>query len=215
MFYYNRCLKVSVLLLGPHKKFGVRDAFPSVEDHIARTSVVVERIRDMPGIFQNWSMYRIMATKDLRCRAVMHVKSRDSSNVLPLVGCGMIPGYLELESAQLTVPEDAGFLQVKVLRKEGHDGQIRMRYKTTPVTAQPNSDFSPITGELIFEEGEDMKMLKVDILDDTLRESPETFRIELFDPSVGMGVLNFRNRGSVLTTDVTIEDNDSESRFCS
>ncbi|GFY72371.1 adhesion G-protein coupled receptor V1, partial [Trichonephila inaurata madagascariensis] len=127
---------------------------------------------------------------------------------LTIVDDDMIPGYLELENAQLSVPEDIGFLQVKVLRREGHDGQIRMRYKTTPVTAQPNSDFSPTTGELIFEEGEDMKILKVDILDDTLREAPETFRIELFDPSVGMGVLNFRNRGSVLTTDVTIEDND-------
>ncbi|GFY46185.1 adhesion G-protein coupled receptor V1, partial [Trichonephila inaurata madagascariensis] len=134
-------------------------------------------------------------------------KDAEPKKCIPLHEC-LIPGYLELESAQLSVPEDIGFLQVKVLRREGHDGQIRMRYKTTPVTAQPNSDFSPTTGELIFEEGEDMKILKVDILDDTLREAPETFRIELFDPSVGMGVLNFRNRGSVLTTDVTIEDND-------
>ncbi|GFQ81637.1 adhesion G-protein coupled receptor V1 [Trichonephila clavata] len=132
----------------------------------------------------------------------------DGLCVLTIIDDDMIPGYLELERPQLRVSEDIGSLEVKVLRREGHDGQIRMRYKTTPVTAQPNSDFTPILGELVFEEGEEIKILKVDILDDTIRESLETFRIELFDPSVGTGVLNFRNRGSILTTDVTIEDND-------
>ncbi|GFT26631.1 g-protein coupled receptor 98 [Trichonephila clavipes] len=121
----------------------------------------------------------------------------------------VIPGYLELESAHLRVPEDVGSLLIKVLRREGHDGQIRMRYHTVPLTAQPDSDFIPIEGELVFDDGEGMKVLKVDILDDTLRESPEQFRLELFEPSTGTGVLNFRHRGSVMRTDILIEDNDS------
>ncbi|GFS78829.1 g-protein coupled receptor 98 [Nephila pilipes] len=131
---------------------------------------------------------------------------------LTIVDDDMIPGYLELESPQLRVPESAGSIQVKVMRREGRDGQIRIRYKTVSVTAQTNLDFSPIMGELIFENGEETKTLTVDIFDDTIREPSETFRIELFDPSTGIGVLNFRNRGSILTTEITIEDNDK--KFC-
>ncbi|GIX94935.1 adhesion G-protein coupled receptor V1 [Caerostris darwini] len=131
------------------------------------------------------------------------------SCVLDILDDDMIPGYLELEKSMLSVPENVGSVRLNVLRLDGTDGQIRVKYQTVPDSAVSGSDFSTAVGELVFEEGEKAKTLTVDIVDDEIRESPERFKIELFDPTAGPGVLNFRRRfGSILSAEITIVDND-------
>ncbi|GBM76414.1 G-protein coupled receptor 98 [Araneus ventricosus] len=150
---------------------------------------------------------------DLTVRLELFEPSRktgivDGTFILTILDDDMTPGYLELEKTQFSVPENVGSVRVQVLRHEGSDGQLRVKYRTVPDSASSNVDFSPTTGELIFEEGETSKTVTVSIVDDEVRETSEKFKIELFDFTHGPGVLNFRRRGSVLTADVTIIDND-------
>ncbi|GFT26639.1 adhesion G-protein coupled receptor V1 [Trichonephila clavipes] len=120
----------------------------------------------------------------------------------------MKPGTFEIEQPSYVVPEDAGTLRVGVVRVGGSDGEIHMKYKTVSHTALADQDFIPATGELIFEDGDERKDIVINILDDKMRESSETFEVQLLDPTPAPGVLNFRRFESKVTTVVTIMDND-------
>ncbi|MBL8359497.1 MAG: hypothetical protein JNN18_03310 [Rubrivivax sp.] len=69
----------------------------------------------------------------------------------------------------------------------GRDAQassqvVSVRYGTTDVTAQANADYRGREGLLVFQPGETVQVVRVDLIDDTLREASERFRIELYDP---------------------------------
>ncbi|XP_055951404.1 adhesion G-protein coupled receptor V1-like [Argiope bruennichi] len=128
--------------------------------------------------------------------------------ILTIEDDDLTPGYLEPEKTQFSVPENVGSVRVPVHRRDGSDGRIRVKYRTVPDSASPDVDFTPQIGELVFEEGQIIDFITVNIVDDEIREAPEKFRIELFDIDYGSRLLNFRKRTSVLTADVTIVDND-------
>ncbi|GBM76408.1 hypothetical protein AVEN_244781-1 [Araneus ventricosus] len=120
------------------------------------------------------------------------------------------PGFFEIEHSSYVVPENAGQVQISVIRLGGKDGQIRVKYKTVARSAAAQTDFLPVEGELVFEEGEDRKFIVVQILNDNVREPAEMFEVQLFDAKAGRGVINFRGTGSKPMTVVTIQDDDSE-----
>ncbi|GIY91763.1 g-protein coupled receptor 98 [Caerostris extrusa] len=98
------------------------------------------------------------------------------SCVLEILDDDMIPGYLELEKSMLSVVENVGSVRLNVMRLDGTDGQIRVKYRTVPDSAVPGSDFSTTVGELVFEEGEKAKTLTVDIVDDEIRNHRKSSR---------------------------------------
>ncbi|GFS42650.1 g-protein coupled receptor 98 [Trichonephila inaurata madagascariensis] len=51
-------------------------------------------------------------------------------------------------------------MEIGVVRKEGSDGRIRAKYDTKPKTAQALADFSPVSGDVIFEPGETRKTIR-------------------------------------------------------
>ncbi|GFS78823.1 adhesion G-protein coupled receptor V1, partial [Nephila pilipes] len=128
--------------------------------------------------------------------------------IVSIIDDDMTPGVLEVEKSSYEVLENAGGVQIGIVRTGGRDGQIRVRYQTVPKTAIPNKDFQPASGVLIFEEGETRKNIPIQILDDDIRETTKNFQVQLLDPSPGLGVINFRGLGSRATTIVTIIDDD-------
>lgn len=123
----------------------------------------------------------------------------------------MKPGSVELPNPVLTVPESVGTLTINVVRVEGSDGEVRCRYRTVEATASATSDYVLNSGELIFKEGETVKTVVINILDDNVREGMESFRFELYDITAAPDVINFRKMNSRTSTIITIVDDDSKS----
>ncbi|GFY72372.1 hypothetical protein TNIN_154991 [Trichonephila inaurata madagascariensis] len=81
-----------------------------------------------------------------------------------------------------------------------------MRYRT--VRAAFNPTVYSHRRRARFDDG-GHESLKVDILDDTLRESRNSSGWNSSSRPLEWGVLNFRHRGCVMRTDIMIEDNGS------
>lgn len=123
----------------------------------------------------------------------------------------MTPGYLELEQVNVTVRENVNRIQVSILRLGGTDGILQLKYKTTDVTATMTSDYEPVSGNLVFKDGESKKTITIVILNDNVRESMETFQLQIYDISPGFGTINFRSSGTPLTALITIVDDDGKN----
>ncbi|KAG8188862.1 hypothetical protein JTE90_018268 [Oedothorax gibbosus] len=136
------------------------------------------------------------------------VEPRGGSSTITIQDDDMRPGYPEMDKLSLSVKESDGSVSVRVVRVGGTDGRLTASWKTVGGTAQVKSDFIEDSGQLVFGDGVQEKYIKIKINNDEVRETKEQFRVEIYDPTVGAGVLNFRNLGSKLSTIVTIEDDD-------
>ena len=123
------------------------------------------------------------------------------------------PGYIEVESTTIEVYENIGTVNVTLIRLEGADGLIRIKYRTIDGTAQERIDYVPIAGEVVFNDGETRKTISLTVIDDDKREPIESIRLQLFDPSAADDVINFRSLASRLETTIVIKDNDSKFKF--
>ena len=123
----------------------------------------------------------------------------------------MTPGYLEFEQINITVKENVEKVQVTVVRLGGTDGILQLKYKTIDGTATMTLDYQFVTGDLVFKDGESKKTISVVILNDNVRESVETFQLQIYDISPGFGTINFRSLGTRLTTLITIIDDDGKN----
>ena len=120
------------------------------------------------------------------------------------------PGYIQLPNPVLTVSESVGSLIINVVRLEGSDGEVRCRYRTVEATASAASDYVVNSGEIVFKEGETLKTVVINILNDNVREGTESFRFELYDLTAAPDVINFRGMNGKTATIITIVDDDSE-----
>lgn len=108
------------------------------------------------------------------------------------------------------MPEDAGVIQIAVLRVGGTDGSLTINYKVVPGTAFAPVDFVLADGELVFPEGVDKLFISIRIVDDRIKERAETFSILIYEPD---GVQT-RRLGGITTISITIIDNDSKNFYC-
>jgi len=108
--------------------------------------------------------------------------------------------------ASYSVAEDAGVVQIGVVR--GDDGilPVTVDLATTDLTATSGLDYTGITNTLSFAPTERFKLVSIPILNDGLKEVNETFRITLSNPTGG-------TLGSTKTTTITIVDNDPGFQF--
>ncbi|KAL1783722.1 G-protein coupled receptor 98 [Sigmodon hispidus] len=88
-------------------------------------------------------------------------------------------GQFSFSHEQLRVTEAAQWVNITVVRSGGSFGRVRVWYETGSRTAEAGWDFVPTSGELLFEAGERMKSLHVEILDDSLPEGPEEFALAI------------------------------------
>lgn len=70
-------------------------------------------------------------------------------------------------------------MNLTVARAGGSLGRVRLRVEAAGGTAAAGVDFLPPPAQLLFEAGETVKSVHVDILDDSLPEGPEEFSLVL------------------------------------
>lgn len=98
-------------------------------------------------------------------------------------------------------------IHLPVNRATDSTGEISVEYSVEAGSATPELDYTPVQGTLVFAPGEFSATIRVPILNDGLRETLETFRVLLSNPSAGTHL------GTLSVATVRIENDDSGFRF--
>ncbi|XP_033109462.1 adhesion G-protein coupled receptor V1-like [Anneissia japonica] len=123
----------------------------------------------------------------------------------PDAGDPLIPP--EEDIVRVSVQEDAGFIQLLVVRAQGLLGPVTVEWSTLDGTAvsagKDPIDFIGAGGTLTFEDQQRYAYINVTIVDNNIPELEKTFRVQLSNPTGGDADLDI---GS--TVEVTIENSD-------
>ncbi|MET0647259.1 MAG: Calx-beta domain-containing protein, partial [Pyrinomonadaceae bacterium] len=92
---------------------------------------------------------------------------------------GSAQGSVHFRSAVFGALEDVGAMPIRVVRTGGSRGTLTVNYSTGGGTATAGADYTPVSGQLTFAEGETEKTFNVPIADDSLPESPESVVLTL------------------------------------
>lgn len=106
------------------------------------------------------------------------------------------------------IKESIGKAFIKVERTQGTDGKVEVTWKTSDQTAVNGKDYHGGAGTLVFEHGEQVKYITIDIIDDKDFEKDETFLVELLETSEGAKIGNIRSAA------VTIVNDDGKRDLC-
>jgi len=78
--------------------------------------------------------------------------------------------------------------------------RVTVQYRTVDETATAPSDYTAVTGEVIFEPGETSKSIEITVLGDTSVEPDENFTVELFG-ATGALIVKGEGTGTILNDD--------------
>nr|XP_006812422.1 PREDICTED: G protein coupled receptor 98-like protein isoform X1 [Saccoglossus kowalevskii] len=107
------------------------------------------------------------------------------------------------DDVNFVVTEDIGTASVPVTRIGGMYGLVSVKFTSQPLTATPNGvDYVLNDGEVVFQDGQSVAYINVDIIDDNIKEFAEMFEITLTD-TLGGATL-----GSSHVATVTISKSD-------
>lgn len=113
---------------------------------------------------------------------------------------------IEFSSDTFQVSETSSSLDITVIRSGSSAGEIAIEYTTAANTADANSDYGHVSGELVWAHGDSSaKTFSIPIYQDQLNEGSESLTVSLF---------NVRGKASVgerNAVDVTISDNSSKN----
>ncbi|GBC62104.1 hypothetical protein DENIS_3067 [Desulfonema ishimotonii] len=110
------------------------------------------------------------------------------------------PGTLRFGSARYMVREEAGSAEIGVVRELSDSGRIEISYASSDGTAFADTDYRPVSGTLVFEDGETRKIISVPLMADAETEGGERFYLSLENP-LGGAV-----RGTPDTAEIIIAD---------
>ena len=110
-------------------------------------------------------------------------------------------GSVQFSSATYNVLEEVGSATITVIRTGGSKGTLSVNYSTADVTASAGSDYSAVSGTLVFADGETSKSISIPITNDGVAEPDETLRVAF------TGVTDLELLGSRAIATVTIQDN--------
>ncbi|XP_062310079.1 adhesion G-protein coupled receptor V1 [Osmerus eperlanus] len=100
------------------------------------------------------------------------------------------------------MPPPGNLLHLPVVRLAGSTGRVVVYWEALPITASPD-DFSPISGNLTFQVGQEQAVIDITIVDDTEAETGESFSVTL------TRVIGGARLGEVTSVTVNIPPNDS------
>ncbi|XP_059193370.1 adhesion G-protein coupled receptor V1 [Centropristis striata] len=100
------------------------------------------------------------------------------------------------------IPPPDNILHLSVVRLAGTTGRLVIYWEAQPVTADLN-DFSPVSGNITFQDGQKEATIAITILDDERVETSETFRVDL------LRVIGGARLGEATSVTVSIPPNDS------
>ena len=86
------------------------------------------------------------------------------------------------QSTPVTVNEGAGQATFTVTLSEPSEVTVTVHYTTADGTATGGADYSPVAGTLTFAPGQTTQTITVPILNDTVYEGDETFKLTLSEP---------------------------------
>ena len=99
------------------------------------------------------------------------------------------------------IKESIGKACIKVERTQGTDGKVEVKWKTMDQTAVNGKDYHGGFGTLVFEHGEQVKHIAIDIIDDKDFEKDETFIVELTETSEGAHLGNIKSAAVTIVND--------------
>lgn len=104
------------------------------------------------------------------------------------------------------VGEGEGFILLGVMRGDDGNFPVSVDFATSDLTATNGLDYTSVTNTLFFAPGEKVQTFTIPILNDGLKESSETFRVTLSNPTNQV-------LGAQKIATVTIRDNDAGVQF--
>lgn len=112
------------------------------------------------------------------------------------------PGTLQFEKRGYLVKESCKDAEVAIVRQNGADGNISVKWRSIDKTAINGKDYHGGEGTVEFKHGETHQVLRIPIVNDMEFEKDENFELELFDPEGGAKI------GKINRTAVTITNDD-------
>ncbi|XP_064104848.1 sodium/calcium exchanger Calx-like isoform X13 [Macrobrachium nipponense] len=112
------------------------------------------------------------------------------------------PGIVMFQKRGFLVKESIGNAVIPVVRKNGADGEITVKWRSIDKTAVSGKDYTGGEGVLTFKHTEIEQNIEIPIIDDMTPEKDEHFEIELFEPTGGAKI------GQINRTAVTITNDD-------
>jgi len=112
------------------------------------------------------------------------------------------PGTITFEKRGYLVKESCGEAEIAVLRQNGADGEISIKWRTIDKSAVSGKDYTGGEDMVEFKHGETNQVIKIPIIDDMEFEKDENFEIELYEPEGGAKL------GKINRTAVTITNDD-------
>jgi len=119
-----------------------------------------------------------------------------------LISSANQPTTLSLSASALLVSENSGSAIITIIRSGGTGGMVGGTIVTQPNSAIPNVDYTSVSRTFTILSGEASASVTVPIIDDTLSEESESFRIILSAPTGGASL------GSIVQQTVTILDDE-------
>jgi len=95
------------------------------------------------------------------------------------------PGVLAFAEEKVTVKENKPMAVLTVMRRRGRAGRVTCMYSTKDGSAVAPADYVSTSGELVFEHGEAVKHIEVEIVDDDVYEKDESFLVCITDITGG------------------------------
>lgn len=114
----------------------------------------------------------------------------DDSATLPTVS---------IETTPVIVKEDTATASLNVTLSEALSTNASVDFKTTDDTAKANSDYTGLTGSVVFAAGETRKTITINLNRDTVDEADERFDVTLSNPTPNVMIGN--RTGTVLILD--------------
>jgi CSLREA domain-containing protein len=111
-------------------------------------------------------------------------------------------GSLQFNTASYNMREEVGSATITVIRTGGSKGTLSVNYSSADGTATAGSDYTAVSGTLVFADGETSKIFGVPIVNDGVTEPAETARLVLTAPDV-------ETLGSQPSATLTILGNDT------
>merc|ERR1719228_2020713 len=112
------------------------------------------------------------------------------------------PGSFQFEKRGHLVKESCGQAVLSVIRENGADGDICVKWRTQDKTAISGKDYTGGEGVIEFKHGETQRSIMIPIMNDMDAEKDENFEVELYEADNG-GKL-----GKITKTAVTITNDD-------
>jgi hypothetical protein len=154
---------------------------------------------------------QILTTRGrIRVREYNYVAPVGTTTGTFMIGTASPPNTLVSFPSTLSVNEDAGHVDVPLVRTGDTSGTTTVDYATVdqgvPGRASQTSDYEISEGTLTFAPGETTKTFRILIVDDDLVEGLEPIDIALSNPTTSVGTVAL---GGPSTNTVNIIDNDS------